>query len=229
MTAIAQFPLPGRRAIRGAINPLDKCTVISIFPRAIQEVKPTLQPSVYEMEAGSYQDPAILIVGTAAYWQEIDEQQPLLEIPVMSPLVAASVCNDFMNGMVECNMNDAKPGLFFVPGEYTLKSVREKYQSLIDKAKEKQDNWYSKLVKTADSLWSRTNGNPLAIDELMRLAARELREDREWVNKLSVISTLVPCVACGTPRNDKYPVCPNCKHIDQELAKKLGITFAEVK
>lgn len=229
MTAVAQFPLPGRRAVRGEHNPLDKCTVVSIFPRTILESKPTLQPCVYEMEAGSFENPTILVVGTASYWHEIDEQQPLLEIPVQSPLIARSICNDYMNGMIECNMSDAMPGLFFVPGEHTVKTIKEKFQNLLDRAKARQDNWYAKLVKQADSLWSRTNGNPLAIDELMRLAARELHEEREWVNKLAVVSTLIPCVACGTPRSEKYPVCPQCKHIDKELAKKLGITFAEVK
>lgn len=229
MTAIATFPPSNRRAIRGPISPLDKCTVVSIFPRPVYEVKATLQPTLYELEPGSYSEPTILVVGTACYWVEIDEKQPLLEVPVNAPLVASSICNDFMNGMIECDMSESKPGLFFVPGENSVKTVREKFQSLLDKAKVRQDNWYNRLVKQADSLWSRTNGNPLAIDELMRLAARELGIERDWVNKMSVTSTLVPCVACGTPRNDKYPVCPNCKHVDRELAKKLGITFAEVK
>lgn len=228
MTAVAQFPI-GRRTIRGPISAQDKCTVVSIFPRAVNEFKATLQPPRYEMEAGNYDEPSLLIIGTACYWIEIDEQQPLLEVPVPSVLVADSICKDFMNGMLECDMTSATPGLFFVPGEYSVKGVKEKYQPLLDKAKVKQDNWYTKLVRQADSLWSRTNGNPLAIDELMRLAARELKEERDWVNKMSITSTLVPCVACGVPRNEKYPVCPQCKHIDKELAKKLGITFAEVK
>lgn len=229
MTAVAQFPLPGRRAIRGPISPLDKCTVVSIFPRAINDIKATLQPATYVLEPGSFSEPTTLIVGTACYWVEIDEKQPLLEVPVPSTLVAASVCNDFMNGMLECDMSESKPGLFFVPGEHTVKGIKEKFQALLDKAKARQDNWYTKLVQQADSLWSRTNGNPLAIDELMRLAARELGIEKDWVNKMSVSSILIPCIACGTPRNEKYPICPQCKHIDRELAKKLGITFAEVK
>ena len=33
-----------RRAVRQEINPLDKSTVISIFPKDINETKPTVQP-----------------------------------------------------------------------------------------------------------------------------------------------------------------------------------------
>jgi len=217
-----------RQTIRQAVNPLDKATIVSIFPRDIREVKHTLQPSTYEIPAGTYEKPSILTVGTASWWREIDPEQPLIEIPTSSILVANSIVDDYCNGLLMCNMGDVKPGLFFIPGEHNLVSIRKDYQKLLDNARENQKRWYLALVKLGDTLWARHQGNPLGVPDLSRLAAIELGlQDKEWTRDSALVA-MVKCVACGNLRNPDFPICPHCKAIvDPEKAKSLNLAFAK--
>lgn len=229
-----QVGIPGLQALkhqplrRAPINPMDKSSVISIYPVAFKEVKLTLQPSVYSVPAGTYDNPGILVVGPASWWKMLDEEQPPLEIPQSSVLIAESIVNDYCRGMVACNMQDAQPGIFWLPGEITLVDLKSKYKDLLDTARAKQKQWYVNLVNMADALWARSNGNPLVIANDMRLAAKELGFDnREWLGAFTNV-TVVRCVACGQMRDPSFPVCPNCKAvIDTAAAKKLNLAFAQ--
>ena len=224
---ILQLSARRRRAVRQAPNPLDKSTVISIFPKEINETKPTIVPGIFQIPPGTYEKPAIIVVGSSSWWKELDLEQPLLEIPISSIQIADSIVNDYCNGLIGCNMGSHMPGLFFIPGEVTLIKLLKEHQNLLDKARERQNNWYMSLVKQADSLWARTNGNPLAIDDIMRLAARELRIDRAWIKDFQT-AQMIACVACGNMRNSQYPVCPHCKAVvDADKAKELNLVFAK--
>jgi hypothetical protein len=228
---MSQVGFPGlnmfRRVIRGEANPLDKSTVVSIYPRAIYESKPTLQPGTFAIEAGSYEKPAILVVGSSSWWKELDDQQPLLEIPVSSVQIAKSVVVDYCNGLLGSNANDTMPGFFYIPGEWTAERIKKEKKELLDRALEGQRRWYEVLVKIADVSWARTNGNPLAVGDDMRLAARELGlNGKEWLKDFYEVQR-VRCIACGTLNPDTVVVCPNCKVvIDAEKFKKLGLQFA---
>lgn len=115
------------------------------------------------------------------------------------------------------------PGLFFVLGEHNVLDIKTNYKKKLEEMNEKQNNWYRILVKIADSLWARTSGNPLAIWDEMRLAARALNlNDKPWLKDFQTMQQ-VPCKACGSLKNPTYPVCPMCKAIDQDnpLAKDL--------
>jgi hypothetical protein len=224
--------LPGfgqHKVIRAPVNPMDKSTVVSIFPKRVDEEKPTIQPGRFVIEPGSYDKPSILVVGTSSWWKELDPEQPHLEIPVSSIQIADSIVKDYCNGILGCNMGDKMPGLFFVPGEISVKEIKTdlKYKSLLDKAKEYQKNWYMELIQVGDILWSRTNGNPLAINGDMRLAAQELQlKDKPWLKDFSTLE-LTNCPACGTLRNSSFPVCGNCKTIlDQKRFNELGLKMA---
>jgi hypothetical protein len=217
-----------RRTIPAPRNPLDKCTVISIFPKPIREVKHTISPGMFEIQPGSYEKPAHLVVGTSSWWREVDDEQPLLEIPCSSIQVAESIVRDYCNGIVACNMGDKMPGLFYIMGEHSdMKALKKDYFTEFEKANTNQRNWYVALVRLADGLWARSNGNPLVISDEMRLAANELGyKDKTW-NKDSLQLTLVNCVACGALRNPEFPICGSCHMIvDLEKAKALGIVAA---
>ncbi len=216
-----------RKATRGPINPLDKATVVSILPKVIREVKPTIQPGVFELAAGSYSKPSILLVGPSSWWREIDEEQPLVEIPTSSVSIAESIVVDYCNGLLGCDMGENKPGLFWVPGGFSLKEILEKHKPMLDEANRKQRNWFSTLVQMADTLWVRTSGNPISISEDMRMAARELGiENKDWL-KHSQQMDLIRCGACGTMIRGDIIVCPNCKVIlKPEEFKKLNMSFA---
>ena len=212
-----------RRLVRAVKNPMDKCTIVSIFPKEIEEKKYTIEPGTFQIPAGTFDQPAILVVGSSSWWKDYDPEQPMLEIPVSSIQISDSVIKDYCNGMLGCNMGDTMPGLFFALGEHSVLDIKTNYKSKLAEAKTKQDNWFKILVRLADSLWSRTAGNPLAIWDEMRLAARELNlNDKPWLKDFQT-AELVRCQACGGMKNPAYPVCPSCKAIDKNhpLAKEL--------
>jgi len=230
MAMVGAFPgLENQRiTMRSPTNPLDKSTVVSILPKPIREVKYTLTPSTFELSPGSYENPALLVVGPSSWWKDVGEEQPLLEIPVSSIQIADSIVNDYCNGLLGCDMSDAVPGIFFIPGSIDKDALKTKHKTMLDRALANQKRWYNVLIKLADSYWSRTNGNPLAISDDMRLAAREMGvTDKDWMEDFSRVG-LERCPACGTMRNPSFPMCSTCKAvIDPEKLKKLGIKFAE--
>lgn len=225
--AFPGFAALNKMTHRAPVNPLDKSTVVSIYPRDIHERKPTIQPGEFKLAKGSLQHPSILVVGPSSWWREVDEHQPLLEIPVSSMQVADSIVKDYCNGILGSNMGESMPGLFWVPGEFTLEQLTKQHDALLKSAAVKQRMFYQTVVKLADSLWARTNGNPLVISEDMRLAARELGLQKDWTRDFQQIES-VRCKACGSLKNPQFPVCPTCKAIDDpDAAKKLGIVFAQ--
>lgn len=230
MSIVGEFPghsSARRRTIRGPVNPMDKTTIVSIYPYEIDEVKNTISPGRFIIPAGSYDNPSVVVVGPSSWWREIDEEQPLLEIPVSSIQIADSIIKDYCNGILGCNMADAMPGLFYIPGSFNLTDVRKSYKHELDAALVRQRNWYLMLVKLADSLWARSNGNPLAISDSMRNAAKELNLEKDWMKDFRMIET-TRCKACGSLLNPMFPVCPTCHAInDPAKAKELGLTFAQ--
>lgn len=229
MSVVGEFPGLNslkRRTIRGPVNPLDKSTVVSIYPKRIHETKVTISPGEFIIEPGSYENPSLLVVGPSSWWREIDEEQPLLEIPVSSIQIAHSIVTDYCNGLLGCNMGDAMPGIFYVPGEQTVKSLMATYKSELDRMQTRQRNFWSILVKLADALWARSNGNPLSVTDDMRLAARELNlQTRDWMRDFQMVN-MTRCFACGQLKNPEYPVCPSCRSIDPAHPRAKDIKFA---
>lgn len=217
-----------RRVIRAPSNPLDKSTVISIYPKEINEVKHTIQPGRFHISPGTYEKPSLLVVGPSSWWREIDEEQPLLELTHSSIQVADSIIIDYCNGLLGYNGRTCMPGLFYIPGALTIEEIRKSYQHTVDEARDSQKAWYTSLIRLADGLWARSNGNPLAISEDMRIAARESGQpNKDWMKDFQA-SEMSRCKACGTLRNPNYPICPTCKAIDNPArAKELGIVFAQ--
>lgn len=215
-----------RRVVRAMRNPMDKCTIVSIFPKSIYEVKHTVEPGRFTIGAGSYEKPAILVIGSSSWWKDYDPDQPMLEIVHSSIQMADSIIKDSCNGLLGCNMSDSMPGLFFVLGEKTVDEIKLGYRKSMEEAAAKQKNWYTILVRLADALWARTQGNPLAIMDEMRIAANELNLKEKPYLKDAQISQLVPCKFCGGLRNPNFPICPQCKAIDQDHPLAKEIKFA---
>jgi len=224
-TQSAAFALRNKRTIRARVNPLDVCTVVSILPKAFRVYNATITPSLYEMPPGSYEKPEILHVGPASWWKETGENEPLLEIPDSSMIVADALVRDFIGGILGCDMAESLPGLFFIPGKLTVAELKIKHKDLLDLAKTRQDNWFNFLIDMGDVLWSSSNGNPRSISGDMRLAADMMgvKETKPWMQNY-VAAKLVPCVACGNLRNPEYPICPSCNTIvDATKYKTLGL------
>jgi hypothetical protein len=166
-----------------------------------------------------------LVVGPSVWWREIDEEQPLLEIPTGAIMVAEAIVKDYCNGVFGCNMDDAMPGLFYIPGAKsdakgrpdipaTLEWIKKDFTRELKATELRQRNFYSTLIKHADSLWARSNGNPLAISDDMRMAAKELgQQTKDWLKDFQMVD-MVRCVACGSLKNPSYPVCAACHFPD---------------
>lgn len=221
------FKQARRRTVRAPINPMDKCTIVSIFPKLIHERKITLTPGVFTIPSGTYEKPAILVVGPSSWWRDVGDDEPLLEITHSATVMADSIVKDYMTGLFGCNMIDTMPGIFWLPGEVSEVELKTRYKPQLEKAREAQTRFYQALVKSADALWARTNGNPLAIPEMAKMAAHELQLNRDWLQQF-VQPEISKCPACGSMRNPAYPICPTCKAIvDVDAAKKLNLKFAE--
>lgn len=223
---VGELPSLSRKAIRSMPNPLDKSTIVSIFPLALDEKKPTIQPGRFQIPAGSYEKPSTLIVGSSSWWKELGNDEPILEIPLSSIQVADSIVQDYSNSLLGCDMGENRPGLFFVPGEFTVEGIVKDKKALLLKAKENQNRWYQTLIKMGDASWANSHGNPLAIWDVMRVAAKQLNVDKPWIKDFQ-LGELISCVACGALRNPLYPICQACNFIvDRDLANKLGLKVA---
>lgn len=226
-----QVGVPGlnvfQRVTRATPNPMDKSSIISIYPKGFVAIKHTIQPGVFKIEPGSFSKPSVLVVGSSSWWKELEDGQPFLEITNSSIQVADSVVKDWANGLLGCDMGESMPGIFFLMGEHTPESILKNNQAELVRAAAKQANWYKALVKMGDILWSRSNGNPISISDDMRLAAQELGfKDKQWIKDFTTLE-LNNCPACGTLRNNSFPVCANCKTIiDTDKFKQLGLQTA---
>jgi hypothetical protein len=217
-----------KRTIRATPNPMDKATVFSIFPKEIIENKVTIQPGRFVIPAGTSEKPSSLIVGPSSWWREVDEEQPLLEIPNSAMQVADSLVKDYCNGMLAYDSSSRNPGLFYIPGSITVDQLKKEHSQVLVNAITRQKNWYAALVEIADTFWARSNGNPITISQEMRMAATALNfKNKDWMRDFTMMEQ-VRCVACGQSRNPEYPVCPHCHAVvDRKKAEELGILFAQ--
>lgn len=77
-----------------------------------------------------------------------------------------------------------------------------------------------------DASWANSHGNPLAIWDIMRVAAKQLNVDKPWIKDFQ-LGELISCIACGALRNPLYPICLACHTtVDVALATKLGLKVA---
>lgn len=217
------FAPNNKRIIRSEPNEFDKATIVSVYPRALHETKHTIFPGVFDIPAGSPTKPSVTIVGPSSWFRDMGEDMPAIEIPNNAVQVANSIVTDYCNGMIEVD-RDAGPGLFFIPGEWSLDEIQKKYKDAFLGAITKQTKWYRRLVELADKDWAKSNGNPSFINDLQRLAAAEIGvKDKDWMRS-TIVSEMIKCVACGNLRNPSFPVCGHCNRIiDNELFKNLKI------
>lgn len=208
---------------RAATNPADKCTIFSIYPKEIDEIKPTITPGRFIVPAGTIENPSRLVVGPSSWWREVDPEQPYLEIPNSSLQVAESVVKDYVNGLDGFSEN-AQPGLFYIPGDITVKQLKNEYTSTLEKAIERQNNYWHAVINNTDIMWVTTGGNPLSVSGDARLACAQLGiENKDWMQNFQNQKN-VRCVACGQLRNPDFPICPSCNRVvDKALAAKLGL------
>lgn len=224
---------PNIKIQRRPKNPMDKCTIVSIFQQDIIDEKFTVFPSIHKILAAPDNDFSILVVESVSYFREM-EGGLFLEIPVSSIDVARAFINDYVSGLPDYVPNAAAPGLFFCLGSHTKDTVKkyvdengQTFAELLNAAKARQKTWYLRSIESADKDWARTSGNPRSVGNIARLAAEKLAiQNKPWMQDF-VSMQKEACPACGQFIVPAYPVCPNCKVIiNKEKAKELGLTFA---
>lgn len=215
---------------RTPASELDIYTVVSIFPKAIKETKVTLDPGVFEIPAGTMKDPGILHVGSSVWWRNMGSESEPAEVTVPAIMVADSIVTDYCNSLLGAKVGTLTPGLFSVKGRKEKEDILRDCQLQLTTANMKQRGWFEAMVKGADSLWARTNGNPVAIPDDARLAAQELGlKNKPWMQDFTTLE-MVSCVNCGSLRNPAFPSCPMCRVIvDPVLFKKLGLVMPSVE
>src|SRR5882672_1617674 len=130
-------------------NPMDRCTIVTLIPKIITELKPTLFPGRFIIPAAKPGDYELYTVEPTSYFiPSINERQPPTEVQVNSVMLAESIVKDYCIGIYECNMTDKMPGIFFIPGEFTRKNIQsyvevingvptgQTFQTLLDSAKQ---------------------------------------------------------------------------------------------
>jgi len=214
-----------RRTIRAPVNPMDKATVISIYPKEINETKFTIEPGVFHIDKGSFEEPALLVVGPSSWWREIDDEQPLLEIPVGSIQIADSIVKDYCNGLLAYVVDISSPGLAYVAGEHDIKSIKKNFPHVLDNLNRIQRQWYVELVNLTSSLWAMSNGNPRVVSGDARLGAKELAlQNIDWMENFEAMD-MIRCIACGQLRNPKFPVCMHCHNVDMSHPAAKNLVF----
>lgn len=227
------LPVPSQAPVlpRAPVNPLDKATVVSVYPKDVFDTKFTMFPGTFRIFAADWQikdDFSILTIGPSSWFKELEEGQPFLEIPVSSLMVADSFIKDYCNGLLACNMADKMPGLFYLPGALSKKFIAENYKADLESARARQKNYMLEYVRIADILWARTQGNPLGISNDARLFAEILgMKDKAWMGDFKA-AQLNNCPACGEMINMAYPVCKHCKAIvNKARAEEMKLVFAD--
>lgn len=217
------------------VNPMDKCTIVSIFPKEINSIKATIRPGTFRIAAAKKDSYSLLVVGPSSWWRNMDEDGNLLEIPCNSKQVADAIINDHINGLYGARGAETRPGLFVCLGEYDLKTIGTyknsaglTFAQLLAIAQKQQKSYFETLVRMADIAWSRTNGNPLSISDDARIAAEYLgiEKSKAWMGDF-VAMVKTNCPGCGALYDPNYPICRECKTVvNKKLAEERGIKIA---
>src|SRR6185369_11850581 len=126
-----------------------KCTVVSLVPFELLEYKPGLIPPAFLIEASDGVIPTLLHVGNSLHYVYLDDTRGSLPVRGPSDAVARSIVNDYIDSQLGIS-DDAKPGIFWVPGEWNLAEINIKFKDQLEKAKVEQKNWFINCCRIAD-------------------------------------------------------------------------------
>jgi hypothetical protein len=171
------------------------CTVISLVPFAIKEVKPQIIPGYFQIPPCKDGDIQCLPVGESIHWMESPfHKMPPIKLTETSVAIARSIVNDYIEAQLATD-TDVSPGLFWVEGHYSKERAKEELRDKISLMRERQKRWFINLVKIADDDWAQSHQHKF-ISDVQRHAARALgMRDREWLT-IVLESEMVQCPMC---------------------------------
>jgi len=198
-------------------NTEDVATVISILPIRISEEKP-LVPSLYIIPAAINPDRPVesLMIRRGSFKVYIDESRPALVVPETADTIAEAICRDFKVASSHFEPGVAEPGLTWVRGGYETSEIllAKELRGVLSTARALQNNWFKKLVATADDDWGRHKLRKM-ISDLQRLACKQLNLERPWDIDVEVDSAvrLIPCKFCRADIHPQALICAHCRGI----------------
>lgn len=185
-----------------------KVTIVSQVPFELREHKPCY-PGEYIVPAAPWKGISILVVDTAHCFVYVDGNRGSMKIPLLAEELAEAIIKDFSIAVL-ARTDDAKPGLFVVPGEWTTEEASKKFADKIEEYRTYQINWFKALVRLADDDWQRTH-QLKTISNLQRVAAKFLELDKPWVD--TIPEEQKQCPACYHVVDPRAVVCYNCNCI----------------
>lgn len=200
-----------------------KCTVVSLLPYPLREVKPGLFPGEFAIPACLNEKPGILHVDRSRHDVYLDEKRGSIPVWTPSDEIARALIYDYRTSCLAVE-EDAIPGLFWLEGEKSLKDIGVAHVKELNDHQKKQENWFERLVKLADDDWERLHKHS-AISNLQRLAAKSLNLERPWI--VVKPSETRKCPACRTTVEFGAVICSACHCVlDAEGYKKLTFTVS---
>jgi hypothetical protein len=190
------------------------CTVVSLFPREINENKSGQTPDRFLIAAAEKDDISILHVEDGYSTIYLDETRGALPVVILAEDVAKSIVNDFVGSFQGIGPN-TKPGMFYVSGKYTKEEIKKQFPDKVKLAATQQRVWGMELVRLADDDWQKYH-RLKSINELPRYFAELFGLKRDWlalVPEEEVKEELIRCKFCAETIPAVAIVCPNCKNI----------------
>lgn len=202
-------------------------TLVSIVPFPITEWKPGIYPGMFELAPSVKNEPEVCHVGDSCYWVEIDPDRSI-RVLCAADDIAKAIVEDYLISNLEYNRDtDTMPGIFWKPGKFSKEEVKTAFARDLAYAVEKQNRWFTALVKLADDDWEKTHQHR-SITDMQRYAVKALGLERDWIVIPKIEgNSFKKCPACTTMVAVEAILCPNCKCI---LNKKKydELKFAEV-
>lgn len=170
------------------------CTVVSLVPFAIKEIKPQIIPGYFQIPPCKDGDIQCLPIGESIHWMESPfDKMPPIKLTETPRAMAKSIVSDYIEAQIATD-TDVAPGLFWVEGHFDKDKAKKELKEEIEKAKGRQHRWFINLVKIADDDWATSHQHKF-ISDIQRHAARALRVEAEWLS-LYAEANMVQCPLC---------------------------------
>jgi hypothetical protein len=203
-----------------------KCTVVSFVPFELVETKPGCYPPTFRIPKSDTKIPSILSVGKTFHGVYLDETRGSLKVENASDLVARAIVEDYVTSQLGVS-DDARPGIFWVPGEYTAGEILQRFPEECEEAKSNNQKWFEACCRIADNDFAKYKQHNV-VSSAQRKMAELLGWDpkaHEWMMPKSVLDAAKEkCFACFSPLNSpEQKVCHVCKAV---LVKDDSLVFA---
>lgn len=195
------------------------CTVVSLLPVKLSEVKPHLFPGQFDIPACPKGEIVVIHVGESHHFiPDVFDEKRNYKVVTPPHEMARSICEDYGTALVGTD-SDAGPALFWVHQRLSDIQVAEKHPKLISFFQERQKRWFDNLISMADADWEK-NKNRMAVSDLQRVAAKYHGQTKDWVNITPMEN--MPCVFCKVMISVDSIKCFNCKEVvNPEAYKRL--------